>query len=395
MLSALKKGIQSVGKLAWRPLLEYLVKLHAAGIHPGLQQLQALWEEVCLNTSPRVIQFGHWNTVHIALDTLFYELEHGINQIFNLFSLQQPDGAIPGHIFLVDGRLKWAKNLTSPPLWPYVARQYLKNGGDKMHRERFMKTAMAQIHWLEEHRKSSYGGFYYLDMTDCICESGLEGSPRFNLKNHWVEDPSCIDASCHVYGLFEAIVDWGKELDINVGAWQEKKEALKAFIQEKLFCEKSGLFVDAWQVAEPEEVIVSFDFIWSLVFKIATVDQAKKIVEGYILNSSFFYTEFPLATLSVQDFRYTGSRFCGGVYNFINYWCAIGLMQYGYDRIARKLLEKSIDKTLEVFRSTGTIWEYYSPIEGRTWTPLLRDHLGHNPVIAMAVLWQELVDRGN
>lgn len=66
---------------------------------------------------------------------------------------------------------------------------------------------------------------------------------------------------------------------------------------------------------------------------------------------------------------------------------------------ARALLEAALDDTAAQYDRTGTIWEYFHPMGGRPedlqrkpytkrnqpWT----DYLGHNPLFAMARLWEK------
>ena len=71
-----------------------------------------------------------------------------------------------------------------------------------------------------------------------------------------------------------------------------------------------------------------------------------------------------------------------------------------YDRpdAARRLLARALDASAAQFARTGTVWEFYHPHGGepealtrKPQTPYnqpCRDYLGHNPLIAMARLWE-------
>jgi hypothetical protein len=83
----------------------------------------------------------------------------------------------------------------------------------------------------------------------------------------------------------------------------------------------------------------------------------------------------------------------------MTYWAARGCMEYGRADAARRLLERAIDSSATVFETTGTIWEFYDSLGGdprglqrkpeTTQKTPCCDYLGHNPLIAMARLWEE------
>ena len=74
------------------------------------------------------------------------------------------------------------------------------------------------------------------------------------------------------------------------------------------------------------------------------------------------------------------------------------LLALGCPDAARVLLEAALDDTAAQYARTGTIWEYFHPMAGHPealtrkpytqrnmpWT----DYLGHNPLFAMARLWE-------
>ena len=80
-------------------------------------------------------------------------------------------------------------------------------------------------------------------------------------------------------------------------------------------------------------------------------------------------------------------------------WAAKGCLRYGRTDAAVVLLEKALDATEEQFEKTGTLWEFYHPLGGDPRTLLrqnksdasapIEDYLGHNPLIAMADLWEQ------
>jgi hypothetical protein len=82
----------------------------------------------------------------------------------------------------------------------------------------------------------------------------------------------------------------------------------------------------------------------------------------------------------------------------MSYWAARGCVRYGYFEAAQRLLETALDATAKQFERTGTIWEFYHPHGGEPETlqrkpqtkynTPFHDYLGHNPLLAMARLYQ-------
>ena len=89
----------------------------------------------------------------------------------------------------------------------------------------------------------------------------------------------------------------------------------------------------------------------------------------------------------------------------MTYWAALGCVRHRRSDAARKLLEAALDDTAAQFARTGTIWEFYHP-QGRHPEEVERkpqtkrnqpftEYLGHNPLFAMARLWQQLASTPN
>jgi putative isomerase len=82
------------------------------------------------------------------------------------------------------------------------------------------------------------------------------------------------------------------------------------------------------------------------------------------------------------------------------YWAARACLNYGRKDAARLILEKALDDSAKQFRRTGTIWEFYHPLGGHPedvqrkpntkYNVPSRDYLGHNPLLAMARLYDSL-----
>ena len=51
----------------------------------------------------------------------------------------------------------------------------------------------------------------------------------------------------------------------------------------------------------------------------------------------------------------------GGVWMNINYFVARGLKRYGFDDLAKELIQKTLDAVFKWYKKTGVIYEFYAP----------------------------------
>lgn len=395
MHQPLKQQAIQMGKPNWRPMLSYLIELHEGGMHPPFGGLPYSWEEIAPGGEMEPF-FGHWDTVHISLDTLYFQPKQSIYQILNILALQQQDGLIPGHVIIKDNKLYWSSKTTFPPLWPFAVQEYIKFTNNLEFLEICYEAIKRQISWFEKNRAAGKG-FYYLDILDRFWESGVEDGVRYDGGEALLEETACIDATSHLYVLYSHAALWAQLLN-QQAIYQEKAEKLSHFIQETLFDADTGYFYDQWVVNNPLQRKLAFEGLWPLIVGAATSEQAQTVINAYCLEPQRFNTHHPLPSIGVQDPYFSYDHWRGPVRNSITYWVARGCQKYGRIDAAKTLLEKALDATADQFHKTGKIWEFYHPQGGdprelsRKKGEVLKHpcchYLGHNPLIAMTYLWE-------
>ncbi len=60
-------------------------------------------------------------------------------------------------------------------------------------------------------------------------------------------------------------------------------------------------------------------------------------------------------------YRDNGRYWQGGVWPGTNYMVLSGLTKNGYNDLARSIAQNHYNEVLDVYKKTGTFWEYYSP----------------------------------
>ena len=400
MLEALKAKVKRVGKPQWRGLLMHVAALHEQAIHAPQVHLPYLWEEVTPEITSQTI-FGHWDTVHIALDTMVSEPQHALYQVLNNIYLQEQSGLIPGSMTVMEDRLSWNAQMTFPPLWPVVIQDYIEKTGNVGILPKIWKILVKQIEWFETQRSTVQGGFYYLDLPDHFWESGVEEGARFDLGEELPENWSCVDATSHMFLLYDYAVRWASIVGEPATPWEAKRVILQDWIDKNLFSEDEEFYFDAWTVSEyPGRKVLTFEGFWPFIVGAASSEKVKVLIGRYLLDSKHFFTEHPVPSVSVSDPRFQNYHWRGPTRNSMTYWIARACMRYNHRYAARIILEKALDMTAKHFENTGNVWECYSPVGDDPQSierPLnqgfgapLQGHIGHNPVIAMANLWSRI-----
>jgi hypothetical protein len=377
-------------------MLCYVANLHSKSIRPAIPPFPHAYEEIgpgyCYGPA-----FGHWDIVHAILDALCLDPEHGRRQIENNLAAQHDDGFLPGVIWIRDHKASWESNQGHPPVWVFAVQEYVDLHGPEILPFSY-KALVRQIRWFEKQRRAQGNGFFYTDILNQKWESGVDEGIRFLQVQ---PGPfACVDATSHVYAMYRHAQRWGKELGELHLEFEEKGDKLESFIQRDLFVEETGFFHDVWAARDPTLRCLSYEGMWPVVVGAATPDQAARVIEGSLLNPERFLTKHPISTVCVADPRFELRMWRGPAWNSMTYWAARGCANYRAFSAARKLLEMALDDSAKQFERTGTIWEFYHPHGGSqeevrrkphtTFNVPCRDYLGHNPLWAMARLYEEV-----
>jgi len=397
-MDKLKEEIRTLGKPEWRAMLLYVAELHERSIHPPQKPFPFPWEEIgpgyC--SSPA---FGHWDIVHAVLDVMPSEQEHAKHQILNNLAAQQEDGFLPGCIRMGGEEPNWSKEAGHPPVWQIAIQDYVDLVEAHDLAAQCYEPLIRQIRWFEESRKAEPAGFYYSDILDRKWESGVDEGIRFHEA---VQGPfTCVDATCHVYSLYDHARRWTEILGKPGADFRQKTDKLRAFIQHELFSEETGFFHDIWWIRDPSKRHMAFEGMWPVVVGAATQEQADRVIDENLLNPARFFSAHPISTVGVEDPLFELRMWRGPAWNSMTYWAARGCVRYARPDAARRIMESALDASSRQFERTGTIWEFYHPhggppeeVERKPHTmhnTPCRDYLGHNPLIAMARMYDAVL----
>lgn len=399
----LRINTSKIGKPEWQPMLLYVAQLHEKSTHPAHWPFNYEWEEIGPGYA-YAPAFGHWDIIHSSIDVMKFYPEHALHQLLNNLQNQEPNGLIPGVIWMPGDpsnrdTASWSKaDQGHPPVWVVAAQDYMHLTGDKSFLPDFFSALVRQITWFENSRKAETEGFYYNDILLKKWESGVDEGIRFDETSlgKW----ACIDATCHVFQLYRMAAAWAEELRINADFFRKRENELKKFIQEELYVAEEGMFYDWWAVKDTRLRCLSYENLWPLIVGAISKEQANRLIDNYVLNTSVFLTEHPIATVAANSPKFELRMWRGPAWNSMSYWVARACADYGRNDAAKIILEKALDDSAKQFVRTGTIWEFYHPHGGNPEDVKRKpqtkknapctDYLGHNPMIAMAILYDQV-----
>jgi glycogen debranching enzyme len=345
--------------------------------------------------------FGHWDIVHATFNLLKDDPEEVIKQLENNFSLLCDDGRLIGAIFF-RGNLKHCSDIvTHPPLWVFLADELYNLHGNKDFLRKCFVVIEKQIGWFERERKTEKGGFYYHDVfAQRKWECGVDESIRFKDIKPCVK--ACIDASSHVYALYDCAYRWSIVLSAEQKEYKEKRDKLGEFIRTELYNKDTGWFYDEFSTESERKTIEAIDGAWPLVAGVCNQEMAKRIVNN-LMSKKLFFAEHPLSMVAPSSPRFKLQMWQGCSWNSFSFWFAYGMFKNGFYAECKELTEKILDATDKIYKSTGKIWEFYHPFGGSPLelarkpqnaqnTPCF-DYVGHSPLVAIFNLYQECCKR--
>jgi hypothetical protein len=392
---ALTREAEQPGKPAWEPVLLYLAGLHGRSVLPATAHFPHPYESIGPGYQDGRV-FGHIDLAHIRLDTVRARPTHVRDQTRNELAGQQADGLIPGIIqFDRAGKAVWKSDKGFPPLWPAAVDAYVEATADAAFLAECLAALRKQIGWFEAKRAAPGGGFYYMDVFGRPWESGVDEGVRYDDRPP--APAACVDATAHVYWMYDTAARWSKALGQPPAAWEEKAKDLRRFIRTELWDADTGYFHDRWVVRRPDRRVRAFEGMWPVVVGAATPEQAKRVIDDHLLNPKEFFAPHPIATVALTDPKFELRMWRGPAWNCMTYWAARGCLRYGRPDAVRKLLEAALDATAVQFERTGTVWEFYHSQVGDQKTLHRKntgrripcaDYLGHNPLFAMVDLWR-------
>ena len=291
-----------------------------------------------------------------------------IGMVNNLLYLVKRFGIVP------NGSRYYFLSRSQPPILSSLVFLVYQKTCDKKWFEEAIKLVEEEYNdvWMGEiplrNYRNVYRGlsrYYDLNALDVLAEaeSGWDMSARFMGKCLNILP---VDLNCLLYKYEEDLAQ----------AWEilgskEKGENYKLLASERaktinklMWNKREGYFFDYDWVGKKISHLVTVAGVFPLTFGLATqkqADAACKVVErelqqkyGVVQGVRFvenFQWDYPNGWAPMQM------------------WVVDGLLRYGFDHLAIRIVEKWLHLNVKVFKETGFLWEKYDVVRGRVGVP--------------------------
>ncbi len=283
-------------------------------------------------------------------------------------------------------------NMHKPCLAQHAAMLVKLDGGDaEWLRDKF-HNLQAFVDKYKNHQRHKATGLYFWNNDEAI---GVDNDPSTFMRPP--KSSGSIYLNCLMYRELLAMVALCKALHMEEIAVEYQRDAdeLRVAVQKHCWDERDGFFysVDLNLLpyegkpfsADPKlplhagnprdyDCLIQRLGVWSgfmaMWSGIATPEQAKRMVEENLRNEKTFNAPYGVRTLSKLEKMYSvrasgnPSLWTGPIWGISNYMVWRGLVDYGFDRDAHELADKTIRLFGRDFERFGALHEYYLPESG-------------------------------
>lgn len=310
-----------------------------------------------------------------------------IKSLDNFYAKQHPDGFICREI-RADGSdcfERYDPVSTGPNLLPWVELEYFRQFGDMERLHKVFPALCAYVRWWQLNRTWRDGTYWSSGWG-----TGMDNMPRVqenyspifsNGKMVW------LDTNLQQILVDEALLQIGFYIE----RWQEIEDLedemkfLKKYIREKMWDEKQSFLFDVYSDGTlcGTKGVGAF---WALQADILGKDKLDRLT-AHLSDTSEFLRCHRVPSLSADHRKYNpdGRYWQGGVWPGTNYMIIDGLYKNGYSVLAKEIALNHYKNVFEVWKDTGTFWEYYAPESCRPGFMARKDFVGWTGLPPIAI----------
>jgi putative isomerase len=324
---------------AWKPY---------RGIMPSLGTYRGIWN---WDSAFHAIGISHWD------DKLARE------QLKIMLDKQLPSGALPDVIW-ENGKMVTA--FTKPPVMAWAVAVVDHRSPDTAFlQETYPRLVKLGTFFMNERGGQSDGLFYYAG-TDTGTDSGWDDSIRWddgyrrsttNQHRLWA-----VDLNCYMFMHYRAMAYLADRLHLpqDRQTWLKKADELAAHINEKLWDQQLGFYVDRDRVTGKNGPALSPAGFMPMFVHLAPAARAARMAK-LAADPNKFFPGMPTAAYDTPGFQSHG-YWRGSTWLNTSYFALKGLLDYGDTRLATSMRSKLLGW---MAGDPSTIWEYYDSKDGK------------------------------
>lgn len=260
---------------------------------------------------------------------------------------------------------------------------------EKFHEQWLLRNAFPRLlewnRWWSEHRDEQgylvwgsdrHGQPEVLDddsrgtLQGARFESGLDNSPMYDDVPFDEKSGHMMLADVGLMGLYVADCNALASIAKTLGKTAEEAELRERSARygaklATLWDEKSGIFLNKNLVTDALNPRISPTNFYPMIAKVATPQQADRMIREHMENPAEFGGEFVLPSIARNDPAYKDQDYWRGrIWGPMNYLVYLGLRNYREPAAREELAHKSLDLFLKEWRQSGHVHENYNATLG-------------------------------
>ncbi len=264
---------------------------------------------------------------------------------------------------LESGDFNWLKDSDTPPSSnPRYRKLQIFERPDAAPRRSYYHKLKDMLSFWENNRRAPDGLFIWYNGV----ESGIDNNPAVSNRPSQITEG--VDLQCYIYREYLAMAFLASKLnrENDVSLYLSKAAALKKLIRKRMWSEKDESY---WNIDSRTGKFIkiktwtNFIPLWT---KIATSEQARKMIRKHLLNPAEFWSPNGIRSLSKTEVLYDprAGYWRGPVWVLSNYLMMHGLLNYGYKKEALDLAKETEVFLIRDFKNSGGMNENYNPETG-------------------------------
>jgi hypothetical protein len=311
----------------------------------------------------------------------------------NFYAKQHIDGFICREIWGKSGEdcfHRFDPTSTGPNLIPWSEMEYFHHFGEWDRVHKIFPVLCGYYQWLKQYRTWQDGSYWSSGWG-----TGMDNMPRVEKQYNPIFSNghmTWLDTCLQQLFIAKILVDFG----FYVERWQEiediedEMKTLKKYIKEKLWDPKTSFFYDRYADGHLG-TLMGIGAFWALWTDILNKDELTAFV-NHLNDPKTFNRLHPVPSIPANHEKYQadGRYWQGGVWAPTNYMVIKGLMRNGFDKQAFDLAMRHHQQVGEVFKKTGTFYEYYAPETADPGFLARPDFIGWTGLVPISILFEVL-----
>ncbi len=305
-----------------------------------------------------------WDSTFITMfaryGTRFFPFQRTLD---NFYAKQHPDGFICREI-RADGSdcfERYDPTSTGPNIIPWSEVLYYKQFGDIDRLHRIFPVLCSYYKWLRLNRTWRNGTYWSSGWG-----TGMDNMPRVQPEYNTIFSHGhmiWLDACLQQVFIGSLLLEIGfyTERWQEIEDFEDEARSLTAYINENLWDDKEKFLFDQYRDGSLSTTKGVYAY-WALLTDILPKDRLDALVQE-LNNKETFNRLFMVPSLAANNEKYkaNGRYWQGGVWPGATYMILEGLLKHGYLQLAHDIAMNHYNHVFEVYKNTGTFWEYYSP----------------------------------